>query len=97
MKPSFVRLLFGAVLAAGTALSAQAADDAFCKDYARAAARQFLTAEKHQRCEVFLRESPDRWNNNYKKHYEWCRGVSRDAAWAERNDRKHALERCTRR
>lgn len=97
-----IRSLFGAMVAAilataGSALPAQAADDSFCKDYAQVAAKQFLAAEKHERCEAYLREAPDRWNNNYKHHYEWCRGVNRDAAWAERNHRKHDLEKCTHR
>lgn len=82
---------------ASFAVAAHAADDHFCKDYARAAVNQFRTAEKHERCEHHLRDEGARWSNNYRAHYDWCRGVNREAAWEERNARKHALQRCTRR
>ena len=97
IRSSFGVMVAGILVTAGSAQSVQAADDAFCKDYAQAAAKQFLAAEKHERCEGYLREAPDRWNNNFKHHYEWCRGASRDAAWAERNHRKAALEKCAHR
>ena len=92
-------LCITAALAAGAsfAVAANAADENFCKDYARAAVNQFRTAEKHERCEHHLRDEGARWSNNYRAHYEWCRGVKRDAAWQERNARKYALERCSRR
>lgn len=92
-------LCMTAALAAGAsfAVAAHAADDRFCKDYARAAVNQFRTAERHERCEHRLRNEGARWSNNYRAHYDWCRGVKREAAWEERNARKHALERCARR
>ncbi len=92
------RSLFGAMAVAILAGSgaAQAADDSFCKDYARAAVNQFRTAEKHERCDRFLREG-SRWSAEWRNHYDWCRGVKRDAAWAERNTRKREIEECTRR
>ena len=95
------RYLFGAtviaVMASFTVISpARAADDAFCKDYARAAVSQYETATKHGRCEGFLRNA-DRWHADWRAHYDWCRGVNRDKAWFERNERKRALEGCTRR
>ena len=90
-------LCTGAVLAAGASFAAQAADDSFCKDYARAAVSQFRTAEKHERCEHHLRTEGARWSNNYRAHYDWCRGVKREIAWGERNARKHALARCAHR
>ena len=85
------------VAGASFAVAAQAADDNFCKDYAKAAVNQFHTAGKHERCEHHIRDEGARWSNNYKAHYEWCRGVKREAAWEERNARKHAIERCTHR
>ena len=95
------RLLFGAVavaiLVSSDAISpAQAADDAFCKDYARAAVNQYRSATSHDRCAGFLRDEA-RWQANWRAHYDWCRGVRRDEAWAERNARKRAIEQCTRR
>ena len=88
-----------AALAVGgsVAVTADAADDSFCRDYARAAVNQFRTAEKYGRCEHHLRDEGSRWSNNYRAHYDWCRGVRREAAWEERNARKYALERCAHR
>jgi hypothetical protein len=95
------RLFFGAAaiaifLSAAGISSAQAADDAFCKDYARAAVNQNRSAASHARCEAFRRDG-NRWHADWRAHYDWCRGVNRDKAWAERNARKRALEECTRR
>jgi hypothetical protein len=92
------RSLFGALAVAilGGSGTAQAADDAFCKDYARAAVNQFRTVEKHERCDRFVREGA-RWSADWRAHYDWCRGVKRDVAWAERNTRKREIEACTRR
>jgi hypothetical protein len=86
-----------ALLAAAASLPALAADETFCRDYARAAMNQLRSAEKHPRCEHFLRDQPDRWTGDYKKHYEWCRTIRRDQAWSERNIRKRELVRCERR
>jgi hypothetical protein len=95
------RLLFSAVVIvffanAGAISSAQAADDAFCKDYARAAVNQYRSAASHDRCEVYRRDA-GRWQKDWRAHYDWCRGVNRDTAWAERNARKRTLEQCTHR
>jgi|ERR1017187_61414 hypothetical protein len=95
------RLLFSAAVIAilanaGAISSAQAADDAFCKDYARTAVNQFRAAASHDRCDVHRRDA-GRWQADWRAHYDWCRGVNRDTAWAERNARKRALEQCTRR
>jgi hypothetical protein len=85
-----------AALLAGASLPAAAADDNFCREYARTAMNQLRSAEKHRRCEHFLRDQPARWSGDYKAHYEWCRTVKRDQAWNERNIRKRELERCER-
>lgn len=93
------RSFHGAALAAlalsFAAPAAYAADDAFCKEYARAAVNQFRTAAKHRRCDGRLEGS--RWSTNFKSHYEWCREVKRDEARSERNERKKTIEECTRR
>ena len=86
-----------ALLAAASCLPASAADEPFCREYARAAMNQLHSAEKHQRCEHFLRDQPERWTGDYRKHYDWCRTVKRDQASSERNIRKRELERCERR
>ena len=95
------RLLFSAVVmailaSAGAISFAQAADDAFCKDYARTAVSQYRSAARHDRCEVYRRDA-GRWQADWRTHYDWCRGVKRGAAWAETNARKRALEQCTHR
>jgi hypothetical protein len=86
-----------ALLALSASLPAAAADEPFCRDYARAAMNQLRSAEKHPRCEHFLRDQPDRWTGDYRKHYDWCRTVRRDQASSERNIRKRELIRCERR
>ena len=75
---------------------ASAADERFCDEYAHAAVNQFRSAEHHYRCEGFMRREPARWQPDFRAHYDWCRGVSRDAAWDERNARTRALDICVR-
>lgn len=77
--------------------AARAADDAFCKDYARAALNQRHALERHRRCEHFMREEPGRWNREYRAHYDWCRTVPPGKAREEREARKRDLERCEKR
>ena len=97
IRVSLHTLAAAIVATAGAVFPANAADDTFCKDYARAAVNQFRSAEKHERCEGYLRNEQDRWHADWRAHYDWCRGVNRDKAWSERNRRKHELERCARR
>ena len=77
--------------------AAWAADDAFCKDYSRAALNQRHAIERHRHCEHFIREQPERWTADYRAHYEWCRTVKREKAREERETRKREIERCERR
>ncbi len=88
--------LCAALLSAAIA-DAGAADDAFCRDYARAALNQRHVIERHRHCERFIREQPGRWSADYRKHYEWCRTARREQAAEERGARKHEIERCERR
>jgi hypothetical protein len=97
IKSMFGTTAAAIVAAVAFAVPAQAADETFCRDYARAAVNQFRSAEKHERCDHYLRDNRDRWNANYRAHYDWCRDVNRAAAWEERNHRKHALQNCSRR
>ena len=86
-----------AALLSAAATAARAADDAFCKDYARAALNQRHAIERHRHCERFVREQPSRWTGDYRAHYEWCRTVKREKAREERDIRKREIERCERR
>ena len=86
-----------AALLSAAGPAAWAADDAFCKDYARAAVNQRHSMDRHRHCEYLIREQPNRWTGDYRAHYDWCRTVKRDKAWEERDTRKHEIERCERR
>ena len=86
-----------AVVLSAAIPAAWAADEAFCKDYARAALNQRHAMERHRHCERFIRDEPGRWNREYRAHYEWCRTVRREKAWEEREARKRELERCDKR
>src|SRR5579862_7654597 len=84
------------VVAAGAATSARAADRDFCRDYARAAVNQVRGAMSHGRCRFRAENNPARWSTDFRVHFDWCRGVSRDQAEDERDARRHILDRCAR-
>jgi hypothetical protein len=93
--------LLSAALAAALVLgaaagSAKAADREFCRDYARAAVNQTRGAMSHERCEWRTERDRARWSTDFRVHFDWCRSVSREQADAERDARRHALERCAR-
>ncbi|MGH8861317.1 MAG: hypothetical protein ACRDVG_08825, partial [Jatrophihabitantaceae bacterium] len=79
--------------ASGAALSARAADPDFCRDYARTAVNQYRQAEDHHRCMERMHDFT-RWSDDWRRHYDWCVGVSRDRAWDERRLREHVLDDC---
>ena len=79
-----------------TSLPVHAADEQFCKEYARVAVEQFRDAERFERCDPFRRRDPGRWQGDFRAHYDWCRGVRRDDAWRERDERSRALDHCAR-
>ena len=81
----------------GATSAARAADHEFCEDYARSAISQYHEALRHDRCDHYIRENPGRWQDNYRAHYDWCRGRPRDQAEGERMERTHALDRCAER
>ena len=85
----------GAMLLLAGATSASAADNGFCRDYARAALHQVRGALSNRRC-TFHMENETRWSSDFRTHYDWCRGVSRDQADQEREARRRALEHCAR-
>ena len=74
------------LILAGSATAASAADQRFCRDYARA-------AQSHDRC---TRRTDDgsRWSTDFGAHYNWCLSVHREDADAERDARTRTLERC---
>jgi len=85
-------LACGAVLMLGLPSAASAADAGFCRDYARAALNQVRGAMNHRRCAIQM-QGP-RWSTDFSVHFVWCRGVSRDQAYAERDARTRTLEDC---
>ena len=89
-----------AAAACGAALvlaasSASAERPEFCRDYARAALTQVRIALHHPRCDWRMEHNPARWSSDYRAHFDWCRGASRDQAMSERDARTRMLERCT--
>ena len=93
-KLNLLPLFAATCLIATAAPPVHAADHEFCRDYAESAVRQFHYAERLERCVDYLRVDRNRWQDNFKAHYDWCRGVSRDAAWQQRRLRTEALESC---
>ena len=76
--------------------SSLAAEREFCRDYATAALRQVRVARDIDDClDRDAREST-RWSRDYRVHFDWCRGVSRDAADAERDVRTDRVRECRR-
>jgi hypothetical protein len=88
--------LAAACLTFGAYGAAHAAGDGFCRDYARAAVNQVRGAMAHYRCDWRTDRDPARWSTDWRVHYDWCRGVSRDQASDEREARRNALEHCAR-
>jgi hypothetical protein len=82
----------------GAASQAVAAPPEFCERYAHDAVRQNHEARDHERCRDAIRDqnAPGRWSDDYRAHYDWCRGVSREQADAERAARADTLRMCRR-
>jgi hypothetical protein len=77
----------------GSATSAGAAGPGFCHDYAQAALRQVRGALNNRRC-TFHMQNEARWSSDYRTHYDWCLGASREDADRERDARRDLLEHC---
>ena len=84
-----------ALMSAAPVSVALAADRDFCRDYTTAALRQVYIAQSHPSCSGVVDFNNPRWSSDRHVHWDWCRGQSRDAAWAERDARTHILRRCT--
>ena len=78
------------LLAVSTA--AQAADPAFCRNYATAAMRQVRAAFETPRCAMGAGGS--RWSRRYEVHFNWCLGAPYAAAGRERDARTYYLRGC---
>jgi hypothetical protein len=90
MKRVIRVLVAGASLAAITwASQAQAADPAFCQEYACRAVAQFERAAA-VRCPV----GGPRWTPNYDVHFGWCLTAAPWVAEREAHNRHDELERC---
>jgi hypothetical protein len=72
--------------------AAQAADPAFCKQYAKAALNQVRGGLANPRCGGGM-QGP-RWSSDFAVHYEWCLGASFGAAGTERDARTQYLRSC---
>jgi hypothetical protein len=71
----------------------RAADPGFCRPFAKAAIKQVQGALADPRCGAGLQGA--RWSTDFAVHYEWCLGVSPDAADAESKARTRFLRACT--
>jgi hypothetical protein len=72
--------------------AARAADPAFCKQYAQAALNQVRGGLADPACAARLKGV--RWSTDFAVHYEWCVGISVDAAGTERDARTRLLKAC---
>jgi len=76
-----------------TISAAQAADPAFCKQYAQAALNQVRGGLSNPGCAGGMQGA--RWSSDFAVHYEWCLGASFGAAGIERDARTRQLRACT--
>ncbi|HFC04107.1 MAG TPA: hypothetical protein ENJ55_00260 [Rhizobiales bacterium] len=65
---------------------------AACDAYAKQAVRANRTSEA-----LVCGNRGSRWQNNYNRHYRWCRGATRAQRNAETRARNAAVQRCSRR
>jgi hypothetical protein len=88
--------IFAAALAsaASMATAASAADDSFCRDYARETVQQVNSAFQARRCGWDVRQNPARWNPDWRSQMDWCRHTSRKNVDRERNARTGTLAHC---
>ena len=93
LKTIYVAVMAGAL---GVALlpvqTARAAGPEFCRDYARAAEAQVRGGLEHRRCADGMR-GPE-WSPEYRVHFDWCLGATREEADRQRERRRVYLDRC---
>lgn len=88
--------IFAAALASAASMAtvAAAADEGFCRDYARETVQQVNSAYQTRRCGWEVRRNPARWNSSWRDQMDWCRHTSRKNVDRERNARTSALAHC---
>lgn len=84
--------VLGAVLAMASLTPARAADDMFCREYARDAEREVHAARDFPACHAGT--GGPRWSGDYNVHFNWCRGADRAVADRERHAREEHLSHC---
>jgi hypothetical protein len=73
-------------------VAAQAADQRFCQDYARAALNQVRAALSNPRCVGGVQGN--RWSSDFRVHYDWCLSQPYAAVGGERDARTAMLRAC---
>ena len=94
LKRHIFAIASAGAVAPSLASSAGAASPGFCRDYAGAALRQVRGAMSHTAC--YSEVHGARWSNDWRIHFDWCRGVDRVDAASEREARRETLEDCAR-
>jgi hypothetical protein len=85
-------LMAAAALTVFMPFSAQAADAAFCQNYANAAINQVRGALANPGCAARIQGA--RWSSDFQVHYNWCLSQPYAAAGAERDARTSFLRAC---
>jgi hypothetical protein len=88
----FVAMLGSALVTTMSVITAQAADPAFCRDYARAALNQVRIALATPSCRAGLQGA--RWSADFRVHFDWCVGASYPAVQSERGARTGYIRAC---
>lgn len=81
--------LFGITLVS-PALYSKAINKVVCDKYASNAVKQ-----NKENLKLGCNLQGDRWQNNYENHYTWCLGVSNGNSENETNERKIAIDECS--
>jgi hypothetical protein len=87
------KVFLAALLALILFTEAQAADPAFCRQYAKAAVNQVRGGLSDPACGGRLQGT--RWSSDFAAHYEWCLGTSVAATEGERDARTRYLRGCS--
>ena len=89
----------GLLLVAATAIGmglgtgAEAADRAYCDQYAKATLNQVRIVLSNQKCTAGAQGQ--RWSAEYHVHYDWCLENSYGTSGTERDSRTAYIKSCT--
>jgi hypothetical protein len=86
-------ILLSTLLTTTLLSTANAADPAFCRQYAKASVNQVRGGFSNPACAGGLQGA--RWSSDFAVHYDWCLGTSYAAAGGERDARARYLRGCT--